>query len=150
MLPSKLQSACILVPFSKRSVSLLCPYLLRNHWKRFPKTIFGSCSNDAWKVCTVNESRSAKKLLTSALFMCYVSEKSVCSPSKMAFATCLPTGVSCSALSQLPGLSRVLGYASLLYCAYVFSGTHVCRKFGDHILMSHGFEHMELGVYLEP
>ena len=101
-------------------------------------------------MCTVNESRSAKNMLTSALFMCYVSQKSVCSPSKMAFAACLPTGVFSSSPSSFPGLSGGVGYASLLYCAYVFSGTHICRKFGDHILMSHGFEHMELGVYLEP
>ena len=148
----KLKSASSLVRFSSRSVSLLWPYLSRNHRKNRPKTIFGFCSNAAWKLCTMAGSRSAKNLLTSALFIFTVSQKLVCSPSQTAFATCLLRAVSSSAPSQFPGSTGAggSGYASLVYCAYIYLPVHIDVGGLVLILLSHVFEHTEVGGYLGP
>ena len=64
----------------------------------------------------------AKKMLTSALFVLHVSQKLVCSLSQMVFSACLPRGVSSSVPSQFPGSLGAIGYALLVYSAYIFAG----------------------------
>ena len=80
--------------------------------------------------------RCAKHLLTSALFIFSVSHKSVFRMSQSAFAAILPSGVSSSAPSQGPGSLGFSAYGSLVYCVYMFAGTHRCRKFRADIVVT--------------
>ena len=80
--------------------------------------------------------RCAKNLLTSDLFIFHVSQKSVFNRSQPAFVAVLPSGVSSSAPFQGPGSLGFSAYGSLVYCVYMFAGTHMCRKFRADIVVT--------------
>ena len=80
--------------------------------------------------------RCAENLLTGALFILHVSQKSVFNRSQSDFAVVSPSGVCSSAPSRDPGSSGFSGYGSLVYCVYMFAGTHRCRKFRAEIVVT--------------
>ena len=86
-------------------------------------------------------SNNTRNLVTSALFMMFLSQELTFSPSHTAFTAAHPRGVSSPSLSQFPGFTREMGmwrWCTVLRCSLV----HINVGSSMLILVSHGSVHM--------